>query len=79
MNHSKHKKGIGKIFDHFSGAVTKVTGKPVAFIVAFFVIINYVGINRADIPVFRYMATGNKYRHYNNYLFNGICNPAIAE
>src|ERR1700755_2340045 len=35
----KHKQGIGKMFDHFSGVVTKVTGKPVAFISAFIIII----------------------------------------
>ena len=35
----KNKKGVGKIFDHFSTIVTKVTGKPIAFIVAFAIII----------------------------------------
>src|SRR6478752_2085654 len=53
MNHSKHKKGIGKIFDHFSGAVTKVTGKPVAFIVAFFIIIIWALTG----PIFRFSDT----------------------
>lgn len=37
-NHKKTK-GLGKLFDRFSTAVTKVTGKPVAFIVAFLIII----------------------------------------
>ena len=44
MNKSNHhnkktKGGIGKLFDRFSTAVTKITGKPVAFIVAFLIII----------------------------------------
>ncbi len=40
MNNRKHKKKrLGSIFDHFSTVVTKVTGKPVAFITAFLVII----------------------------------------
>ena len=41
MAHSKqkNKKGIGKLFDRFSTAVTKVTGKPIAFIIAFLIII----------------------------------------
>lgn len=37
-NHKKTK-GLGKFFDRFSTSVTKVTGKPVAFIVAFLIII----------------------------------------
>jgi len=35
----KQKKGPGKFFDHFSGIVTRATGKPLAFIVAFLIII----------------------------------------
>ena len=35
----KKKKSIGKIFDSFSNAVTRVTGKPIAFIIACFIII----------------------------------------
>jgi low affinity Fe/Cu permease len=35
----KNKKGIGKLFDRFSTTITKVTGKPIAFIVAFIIII----------------------------------------
>src|SRR6185436_4507560 len=38
-NHKRKKKGPGRIFDHFSTIVTKVTGKPIAFITAFLVII----------------------------------------
>jgi len=40
MSNHKHKtKGPGRLFDHFSTVVTKVTGKPIAFITAFLVII----------------------------------------
>lgn len=40
MSHNhKHKKGLAKYFDHFSSVVTRVTGKPVAFIIAFLIII----------------------------------------
>ena len=41
MTSHRHKKvkGLGKIFDRFSTAVTRITGKPVAFIVAFLVIV----------------------------------------
>lgn len=35
----KKTKGLGRLFDHFSSAVTRVTGKPVAFIIAFIIII----------------------------------------
>ncbi len=37
---SKHNKNkVGKIFDRFSSVVTKVTGKPISFIIAFLIII----------------------------------------
>ncbi len=39
MSNKKQKKGPGKIFDSFSTAVTKITGKPISFIIAFVVII----------------------------------------
>lgn len=41
MANHKHKKnkGLNKLFDHFSSVATKVTGKPIAFIVAFLIII----------------------------------------
>ena len=40
MSRSKQKKGkLGKFFDRFSTAATKVTGKPIAFIVAFAIIV----------------------------------------
>jgi low affinity Fe/Cu permease len=35
----KTKGGLGRMFDRFSSAVTKVTGKPISFIVAFIIII----------------------------------------
>jgi len=35
----KNKKRLAKFFDRFSSGVTKVTGKPVAFIIAFIIII----------------------------------------
>ena len=35
----RNKKGLSKIFDTFSSKVTKVTGKPVSFLVAFSIII----------------------------------------
>ena len=37
INHNR--KGLGKLFDKFSTAVTRVTGQPIAFIVAFLIII----------------------------------------
>jgi low affinity Fe/Cu permease len=36
---SKHPKKLAKTFDRFSSIVTKVTGKPISFIIAFLVII----------------------------------------
>ena len=40
MGRSKQKKGkLGKFFDRFSTAITKITGKPIAFIVAFAIIV----------------------------------------
>lgn len=35
----KKNKGLAGLFDHFSSFITKVTGKPIAFIVAFLIII----------------------------------------
>lgn len=37
INHNR--KGLGKLFDQFSTAVTRVTGQPIAFLVAFLIII----------------------------------------
>ncbi len=40
MSRSNKKKGkLGKFFDRFSTAITKITGKPIAFIVAFAIIV----------------------------------------
>jgi len=39
MAQKKKKKGISLLFDKFSSKVTKITGKPVAFILAFTIII----------------------------------------
>src|SRR6266436_5479538 len=39
MKQKKNRKSIGRMFDRFSGIVTKVTGKPIAFIIAFLVIL----------------------------------------
>lgn len=49
----KGKKTIGKIFDRFSNVVTKVTGKPVAFIVACFIIMVWA----VSGPIFGYSDT----------------------
>jgi len=49
----KSKKAIGKMFDRFSSVATKVTGKPVAFIVAFIIIIIWAVTG----PVFQYSDT----------------------
>ena len=46
-------KGIGRMFDRFSGVVTKVTGKPVAFISAFVIIIVWAVTG----PVFQFSDT----------------------
>jgi low affinity Fe/Cu permease len=35
----KHNNRLGKFFDRFSSAATKITGKPIAFILAFVIII----------------------------------------
>lgn len=35
----KHPKKLSKFFDRFSSSVTKITGKPIAFILAFLIII----------------------------------------
>ena len=47
------KQGIGKMFDRFSGVVTKVTGKPVAFITAFVIIIVWAVTG----PIFQFSDT----------------------
>ncbi|MEO8710497.1 MAG: low affinity iron permease family protein [Parafilimonas sp.] len=39
MKHKKKKNKLSKFFDRFSTAITKITGKPIAFIVAFLIII----------------------------------------
>src|SRR6476469_172315 len=52
-HHKKVKSGIGKLFDHFSTAVTKITGKPIAFIVAFLIIIVWAVTG----PVFQFSDT----------------------
>ena len=52
-HHKKVKGGIGKLFDHFSTAVTKITGKPIAFIVAFLIIIVWAVTG----PVFQFSDT----------------------
>jgi low affinity Fe/Cu permease len=49
----KKVKGLGKMFDRFSTAVTRVTGKPVAFIIAFVVIIVWA----ISGPVFQFSDT----------------------
>lgn len=49
----KTKGGLSKIFDRFSTAATRVTGKPIAFIVAFIIIIVW-GVTG---PIFGYSDT----------------------
>jgi low affinity Fe/Cu permease len=49
----KTKGGVGKMFDRFSSAATRVTGKPIAFIIAFIIIIAWA----ASGPVFHYSDT----------------------
>jgi len=50
----KHnKKNMGKIFDRFSSVVTKVTGKPISFIVAFLIIIVWA----VSGPIFQFSDT----------------------
>ena len=39
MKKKTRKKGVGRLFDHFSTIITKVTGKPAAFIMALLIII----------------------------------------
>ncbi|HEX5153858.1 MAG TPA: low affinity iron permease family protein [Parafilimonas sp.] len=39
MAQKKKKKGLSLLFDKFSSKITKVTGKPISFIIAFLVII----------------------------------------
>jgi low affinity Fe/Cu permease len=47
------KKKAAKVFDRFSSAVTKVTGKPIAFIVAFLIIILWA----VSGPIFQFSDT----------------------
>jgi low affinity Fe/Cu permease len=47
------KKKAAKIFDRFSSAVTKVTGKPIAFVIAFLIIIVWA----VSGPVFQFSDT----------------------
>ena len=49
----KHEKGANKFFDQFSTYVTKLTGKPVAFIIAFLTIIVWAILG----PVFKFSDT----------------------
>lgn len=35
----KRKKGFARLFDRFSGLITRITGKPMAFIVAFLIVV----------------------------------------
>ena len=49
----QHRKPLGKMFDRFSTAVTKITGKPVAFIAAFIVIIIWA----LSGPIFKFSDT----------------------
>ena len=49
----KNKKGLGRLFDAFSTKITKLTGSPSAFIIAFLVIIVW-GITG---PIFHYSDT----------------------
>ncbi len=55
MNSKKHthKKGIGRFFDHLSGVVTRVTGKPIAFILASIIIITWAITG----PIFKFSDT----------------------
>src|SRR5436305_1435318 len=49
----KQKQGIGKMFDRFSSVVTRVTGKPIAFISAFIIIILWAVTG----PIFQFSDT----------------------
>lgn len=49
----KNKSGVGKFFNRFSNFVTKVTGKPIAFIMAAFIILIW-GITG---PIFQFSDT----------------------
>ncbi len=53
LSKQKDKKGIGNLFDRFSTAITKITGKPIAFIIAFIIIIVWAITG----PVFRFSDT----------------------
>ena len=53
MAQKKKKKGISLLFDKFSSKVTKVTGKPVAFILAFTIIIVWAVTG----PIFKFSDT----------------------
>lgn len=50
---NKRPRGLSKFFDRFSGAATRVTGKPVAFIIAFFIIIMWAITG----PIFQFSDT----------------------
>ena len=50
---SKHPKKLAKMFDSFSSVVTKVTGKPISFIIAFLVIIVWA----VSGPIFQFSDT----------------------
>ncbi|HEY2725565.1 MAG TPA: low affinity iron permease family protein [Parafilimonas sp.] len=50
---SKHPKKLARTFDHFSSVVTKVTGKPISFIIAFLVIIAWA----ISGPIFQFSDT----------------------
>ncbi|MFT4155303.1 low affinity iron permease family protein [Parafilimonas sp.] len=52
-SHKKTKGGISKVFDRFSTAATKATGKPIAFIIAFIIIILWA----VSGPIFHYSDT----------------------
>ncbi len=53
MKSKKNKKGINKFFDRFSSAATRVTGKPIAFILAFIIIIVWAITG----PIFKFSDT----------------------
>jgi low affinity Fe/Cu permease len=53
MKKKKAKKKLSLFFDKFSSAVTKVTGKPIAFMLAFFIIIIWAVTG----PIFQFSDT----------------------
>lgn len=65
-------------FEKFSARATKVTGKPIAFILAFLIIISWVITG----PIFHYSDTWQlviNTGHYHHYLPDGIPDTAIAK